>query len=280
MSKRITIFGSDGLTGLDLMNAFAFYALEKFNNSYTGDCLRVRRTGDNAEQNFGYNDWTNLVAWVVAGGGTQHGAIVSIFDQINNKTATQVTPSAQPYIVRSGVLTVDSQGNPAMDFTHGNHYIERNETFPTTPVTAFSISQADGSNGTTRTIWTTGTLNANNTGYGNHYGDSNTKNSQKRLISNNNGISISALTLGQSTLITSVFDTNSHTASTDNDTEITQADAFGAITPNQRFTIGVRRALATYDFYLNGKVTGIFIYTGVKTNRVQINQFLMNKYDI
>jgi hypothetical protein len=279
MSKRITIFNSDELAVLDLSDAFAFYTLEKFNDAYTGDCLRVRRTGDDAEQDFGYNDWANLVAWVVAGGGTQHGAIVSIFDQINNKTATQGTPSAQPYIVRDGVLSTDSQGKPAMDFTHGNHYLERAEIFPTTPVTAFSILQADGSNGTIRTIWATGTLNGNNTGYGHHFNPSNEKASQQRVLTNANTLTLGDLTLGQSTLITSVFEPNLHSASTDNDTEITQADAFGAITPNRNFTIGARlRALV--EFFLNGKATGIFIYTGVKTNRVQINQFLMNKYDI
>jgi hypothetical protein len=280
MSKKITIFGSDGLMGLDLMNAFAFYTLEKFNNSYTGNALRVRRTGDNAEQDFGYNDWTNLVAWVVAGGGSQHGAIVSIYDQINNKTATQGTPSAQPYIVRSGALTVDSEGNPAMDFQHGNNYLERDETFPTTPVTAFCISQADGSNGTLRVIWGTGANATQNSGYGQSYTAGNEKLSQQRILTSGNNLTLGALTLGQATLITSVFEPNLHTASTDNGSETTQSDALGAITPNQRFTIGVRRALTAYDFYLNGKVTGIFIYTGVKNNRVQINQFLMNKYDI
>jgi hypothetical protein len=279
MSKRITIFGSDGLMGLDLINAFAFYALEKFNDEYTADCLRVRRTGDNAEQDFGYNDWANLVAWVVAGGGTQHGAIVSIYDQINGKTVTQGTPSAQPYIVRSGVLTVDSEGNPAMDFTHGNHYLERAEIFPTTPVTAFSISQADGSNGTNRVIWGAGVAAAVNQGYGQLYNPSNEKQSQQRNLTPLNSINTDSLTLGQSSLITSVFSPNLHIASTDNGMEISQSDSFGAITPNQNFTIGCRLNPSA-GLFLNGKVTGVFIYTGVKTNRVQINQFLINQYDI
>jgi len=87
------------------------------NSTYTSpttQIVRVRRSGDNAEANYGvssngYVDWSAIITWVNAGGGTQNGFVVTIFDQSGNgRNFTQSTPSAQMQIISSGVLLTDT----------------------------------------------------------------------------------------------------------------------------------------------------------------------------
>ena len=94
--------------------------------SYTGDLIRVRRSGDNAEANFGALangtlDTSALVAWVVAGGGTQHGHVVTVFDQLSGAPGNlgQATAARQPRIVISGALQSASDGRPCAIYTAG-----------------------------------------------------------------------------------------------------------------------------------------------------------------
>lgn len=82
--------------------------------NYSTQIVRVRRSGDNAEANYGvssngYVDWSAITTWVNAGGGTQNGFVVTIFDQSGNgRNFTQSTPSAQMQIISSGVLLTDT----------------------------------------------------------------------------------------------------------------------------------------------------------------------------
>jgi len=82
--------------------------------NYSTQIVRIRRSGDNAEANYGvssngYVDWSAITTWVSAGGGTQNGFIVTIFDQSGNgRNFTQSTPSAQMQIISSGVLLTDT----------------------------------------------------------------------------------------------------------------------------------------------------------------------------
>lgn len=78
--------------------------------SHAGALIRVRRTGDNAEADFsaldtGDLDTTTLIAWVVAGGGTQHGYISKIYDQSGaGLDLEQANAATQRQIVASGVV--------------------------------------------------------------------------------------------------------------------------------------------------------------------------------
>lgn len=82
--------------------------------NYSTQIVRVRRSGDNAEANYGvssngYVDWSAITTWVNAGGGTQNGFVVTIYDQSGNgRNFTQSTPSAQMQIVSGGVLLTDT----------------------------------------------------------------------------------------------------------------------------------------------------------------------------
>lgn len=92
-------------------NAKGAYSSYLLRGAYYGSPLvRVRRSGDNAETDFGATtlgvlDTASIVAFCVAGGGTQHGTLVNVYDQSGQGNhLTQTTPNDQPSIVTSGVL--------------------------------------------------------------------------------------------------------------------------------------------------------------------------------
>jgi hypothetical protein len=87
--------------------ATAGYSLRKVSSTYSGNCIRVRRSSDNAEQDFGFVsnalDTTSLTAFVGAG----NGFVTTWYDQSgNSRNATQTTATNQPQIVASGNLII------------------------------------------------------------------------------------------------------------------------------------------------------------------------------
>jgi len=87
--------------------------------------IRVRRDGDNAEADFTPTEISDgtLVAWVVAGGGTETGYIQRFYDQtFNYFELFQNTALSQAEIVKFGVLFGDSQGNPVAITTSTTGY--------------------------------------------------------------------------------------------------------------------------------------------------------------
>lgn len=83
--------------------AAAAYSLRRLRAGYTGAAVRVRRSNDNAEENFTPEEVANgtLTAWT----GANNGLVVTWFDQSGNgRNATQATAGNQPTIVSSGVL--------------------------------------------------------------------------------------------------------------------------------------------------------------------------------
>lgn len=95
---------------LDNISGSAFaYSFFKLKSTAT-NCIRVRRTGDNSEFDFafdsnGFLDTASLLAFCIAGGGTQSGRIVKFYDQSGNGyDAILTTASQQLEIVTSGAL--------------------------------------------------------------------------------------------------------------------------------------------------------------------------------
>jgi len=89
--------------------AVAVYSLRRMRTAYAGDCIRVRRSSDNVEQNFGFvNNGLDTVA-LLAFTGANSGFVVTCFDQSGNGyNATQATAANQPRIVSAGVLDVQN----------------------------------------------------------------------------------------------------------------------------------------------------------------------------
>jgi hypothetical protein len=75
---------------------------------YGSPAVRIRRSGDNAETDIGFTalgvwDSAAAAAFCVAGGGTQHGYVVTLYNQTGGGHATIATTARQPQIVASGV---------------------------------------------------------------------------------------------------------------------------------------------------------------------------------
>ena len=88
-------------------SAVAAYSLRKLRAAYTGSCIQVRRSSDNAIQDFGFLnnvlDTTALLTFVGAG----NGFVVRWYDQSGNSrdiVGNTIGTSVQPKIIVSGVL--------------------------------------------------------------------------------------------------------------------------------------------------------------------------------
>ncbi len=103
--------GSSNLMGfkppliLDTYSAdlYAAYSLRKLRNGYSGNCVRVRRSSDNAEQDFGFvNDVVDMAS-IITFCGAGNGFVTTWYDQSGNgKHVTQATAGNQPQIIASG----------------------------------------------------------------------------------------------------------------------------------------------------------------------------------
>jgi hypothetical protein len=81
------------------------YSLRKLSSTYSGNCIRVRRSSDNAEQNIGFVsnvlDTASLLSFVGAG----NGFVVTWYDQSGNaNNAAQYNATTQPQIVLNGSI--------------------------------------------------------------------------------------------------------------------------------------------------------------------------------
>ena len=89
-------------------NSTLAYSLRKLSSTYSGNCMRVRRSSDNAEQNIGFTsnllDTTSLLSFV----GASNGFITTFYDQIGINHLIQVNAVNQPQVVSSGALITKS----------------------------------------------------------------------------------------------------------------------------------------------------------------------------
>lgn len=124
---------------LDLYpNASVAYSLRKLRTAYTGNCIRVRRSSDNTEQNIGFVgndlDTTSLLSFVGAG----NGFVTTWYDQSGNGiNANIATASFQARIVNNGSLEIDSLTNKISPLWNGYYNFSPrslNQTFYATTV--------------------------------------------------------------------------------------------------------------------------------------------------
>ena len=106
---------------LDLYpNAAEAYSLIKLRTDYTGSAIRVRRSLDNTEQDIGFvdNELDTVSLLSFADGGDAF--VAKWYDQSGggNDTA-QISDSAQPQIVSSGVVVTDN-GKPIINYSLGD----------------------------------------------------------------------------------------------------------------------------------------------------------------
>ena len=98
-----------GLLLDDYPNAQAGISFRKLRTAYTGNCITVRRSSDNAEQNIGFvNDYIDTATLASFCSGT-NGFIKIWYDQSGNaNNVSQTTANLQPQIVTSGTVNTYS----------------------------------------------------------------------------------------------------------------------------------------------------------------------------
>lgn len=96
---------------------FSAYSIRKLSNSYTGPCIRVRRSSDNTEIDIGFNEYEQLDENTLLGFLNGSDGFVSVwYDQSGNSiNVSQSTTTQQPRIATSGVIVRES-GKPIINF--------------------------------------------------------------------------------------------------------------------------------------------------------------------
>ena len=85
----------------------AAYSLRKLSSTYSGNCIRVRRSSDNSEQNIGFVSNILDTASLLTFCGSGNGFVTTWYDQSGNaNNATQTNATYQPNIVTSGSVNL------------------------------------------------------------------------------------------------------------------------------------------------------------------------------
>lgn len=142
-------FGGAAPTGLllDLYPATVAYSVRKLRTAYTGACMRVRRSNDNAEQDIGFVsdelNTTSLLSFV----GANDAFITTWYDQSGNgNNVTQTTAANQPRIVNGGVVDVVNS-KPAVLGDGSNDTLRYIGLSLTNPITNFMVIDKIGTSG-------------------------------------------------------------------------------------------------------------------------------------
>ena len=121
MARKFEFFGSyTSFQGLfDLYpNATLGFSLRKLSVNYNGNCIRVRRSSDNATLDVGFVNNVLDTASLLAFAGASSCFVTIWYNQATNNNAIQTTVVNQPRIVNNGVLDVKN-GKPCLVF-NGN----------------------------------------------------------------------------------------------------------------------------------------------------------------
>jgi len=145
-----SLFGSGVLANPYSLDAYGnpvvWYELVKRFDAYTGACIRVRRSSDNAEQDINFVDnlldTTSLLSFVGAG----NGFVTTLYTQVGTKNVTNATATQQPQIVSAGALiTRNGFVSIKYDGSNDNLFNWSSAFLNITNVSYFSVSQCDSS---------------------------------------------------------------------------------------------------------------------------------------
>jgi len=124
--------------------AQAAYSLRKVNSSYTGPCLTVRRSSDNATTNIGFFRYTVDTDAILNFVGSGNGFVTTWFDQSGRGiNVSQGTNANQPLIVNTGSLYTRG-GKPSIYFIRANSNFLRSSTISVVqPISFFSAGKTE-----------------------------------------------------------------------------------------------------------------------------------------
>ncbi len=130
----------------EVTGAVAAYSLRRLTVSFLGSALRVRRSGDDAEQDIGFDGRGDLdTAALELFCAATDGFVTTWYDQSGNENdATQSTASDQPQIVSAGT-TIISGGNsrPAMNYSGVTDFLAMTTRLNLAAFTIFVAVQVD-----------------------------------------------------------------------------------------------------------------------------------------
>ena len=125
---RKFVFGGSYASYLFLYDIVAFqagFSLFKLNNTYTGDCIRVRNTTTNAEREIGFSgNFLDIATLLTFASGSSCRVVKWYSQEISGLFASQSTANAQPLIVDTGAMVTNPEGDYAMDFIVGVNFQE------------------------------------------------------------------------------------------------------------------------------------------------------------
>lgn len=112
--------GGDPLLLDTYTGASVAYSLRKLRTAYTGNCIRVRRSSDSAEQDIGFASNVLDTAALLTFCGAGDGFVTTWYDQQNENNAIQSTANNQPKIYDSSAGLVTLNSKPAISFDGGD----------------------------------------------------------------------------------------------------------------------------------------------------------------
>jgi hypothetical protein len=162
-------FASANLLLDQYSGAEAAYSLRKLRTAYTGNAIRVRRSNDNTEQDIGFTsagdlDTASLKTFV----GANSGFVTTWYDQSNARNATQTTAANQPRIVNAGTVERRS-GDISLFYDGSNDILEvasTNNLFSNNNISHYAVSSRGNTSNSLRSIYSTGILTSNASGFG------------------------------------------------------------------------------------------------------------------
>jgi hypothetical protein len=147
----LTLQGDEGVVNptapLDEVNGASLaVGLRKLNSNYNGAALRLRRSSDNAEQDFGFTgnnlDVNAITTWL----GGADGYCTTLYDQSNNGgNVTQAINDKQPVFVLSGI-----NNKPVLHFNSSQKM--NNQVNYSSPFTAIYGARNTGGNSSERVL--------------------------------------------------------------------------------------------------------------------------------
>ena len=112
-----TISNDFRVSGLIPPDYHVGYSLRKINKYYKSSCMIVQRSSDNVELEIPFGDDLFIDQTVLLNHvGNNDGLVVRWFDQYGNSDHDLVTFGIAPRIVINGVVSVDPENHPAVDF--------------------------------------------------------------------------------------------------------------------------------------------------------------------
>jgi hypothetical protein len=274
------------------------YSFRKLRTAYTGNCIRVRRSNDNAEQDIGFTtqgvlDTASLKTFV----GANSGFVTTWYDQSDRPTprnATQTTAANQPRIVNAGVVDRES-GDVALVFDGTNDFLRENfSNLLVANTTLLTVASRRNNANALRCIFSTGIVTGGVSGFGFFYidnalGGQNNLYMQSRYASQTSrSVGNYTNTINQNHLIFGVTTTTASNAwyNGGNNTTLTYTAETNANSTTNGI-IGARLqeispGVFAPGLYHNGTISEIVVWgsTDQTTNRTAIENNINDYYNI